>query len=145
MRQFRLRRSISFLHNDTIRSWPKGVLFNRDDKSGYYHAEGDYDKTPWTYELLVGSPAYFEPVADIWKPQEGEEFYYVASDGDIVRVMYRENEGDFQDMRQMGNVFQTRDGALEARDRIRSVLLNLHLDLADRDRVARAITVTEER
>ena len=60
-----------------------------------------------------------------WKPEEGDLYYTVHGDGEIVEIR---NADDYVDSKYLtfGNCFETRQEAEQARDAIKDLLSNFH-------------------
>jgi hypothetical protein len=86
--------------------------------------------TPW---MPIKSPApYVKPEPQRWKPRHSEEYYSVVRRVDhltnFIQAYWRDDimhEARFKD----GNVFQTKEQALEASRRLRETFLNYHKEL----------------
>ena len=58
-----------------------------------------------------------------WKPEIGETYWYIESDGDIFYRSF-ENEEICNHIQQFGNYFKTKALATQARDAIKELLLD---------------------
>jgi hypothetical protein len=71
--------------------------------------------------LFASLPA--EP--DRWKPERGQKFYFVLYTAEIGYREWFGHDGDL-DLWHFGNVWQTREEAEHARDKLKEVLVNFH-------------------
>lgn len=75
----------------------------------------------------IEHPTWFEEIDSRWKPEQGEKYYRIAISGTtgIGEPTWHERQEDYKRW-EMGNVFRTKKKAEQARDKVRSLLLNLH-------------------
>lgn len=57
-----------------------------------------------------------------WKPEDGESFYYVSSNGSVLRTHYKEDFYDDRERYNVGNCFQTRHDAESVAKKFRNLL-----------------------
>jgi hypothetical protein len=105
--------------NQVIIAWDDGSMCMTD----YKHVE---EGMPWT---PIPKPApYVKPEPQRWKPDNGDLVCYNSWRGDTRYEHYCDHH-DFLQAYNFGNVFQTRDQAIEAARRVRETLLNYHKEL----------------
>jgi hypothetical protein len=82
--------------------------------------------TPWMPNKIPAP--YVKPEPQRWKPDNGDLVCYNSWCGDTRYEHYCDHH-DFLQAYNFGNVFQTRDQAIEAARRVRELLLNYHKEL----------------
>ena len=81
------------------------------------------------YRKYSKDPLWFEPVGERWKPENGEDYWWIDDYGD-TRQWRWDNEGIEQKMWAVGNCFQTKDQAVEAIKRRKQTLQQFHKEIA---------------
>ncbi len=75
--------------------------------------------------LAKNHPTWFEEIDSRWKPKYGEEYFTIDSNGNIfstdwINMLIDKRRWEF------GNCFKIYEEAEQARDKVCSLLLNLH-------------------
>jgi hypothetical protein len=91
-----------------------------------YHPADDNEKEKF-HDLLHGFGLEWDArsgqiVSYRWKPQEGDTYYYIDSDGSVIREIWHNNPGDRS--LSFGNCFPNRKLAEEMGGKIREMLSN---------------------
>jgi hypothetical protein len=60
-----------------------------------------------------------------WKPEKGERYFFVGDNG-YVNFTYWDNEEVDHDYYKFGNVFQTKEEAERALEKVRELFFNFH-------------------
>ena len=72
---------------------------------------------------------WFEPIDERWKPEQGDRYYYVYSEG-VYTDRYGIDKNRDREKWEAGNCFKTAEQAEEAAKLIKQALLDLHKEQA---------------
>lgn len=96
---------------------------------GRYYPEGcvgrDQNQYSFPQELIENSRDWFEPLHGRWRPENGDEYYYVTTELGTDYRIWVENYTDqllFVD----GNVFRTEEEAKATAEKAKASMLSLH-------------------
>ena len=85
------------------------------------HAYFDFGFCDVRHFRFNNYPDWFEEIPTKWKPKEGQEYWYVSSDGNVSLMRWRDNAlCNFYF--EFGNCFPTKQAASEMRDKIKELL-----------------------
>ena len=67
-------------------------------------------------------------IKNIWRPKNGDEYFYFLGHGDVYKAIRGEIYGEIKFI-EYGNCFQTNEQAQEAARRVKETLLKYHEEL----------------
>lgn len=121
MKQYRLKKDFYLPDGKIIL---KDSISKKHDEHYYYYFEMENFVYGLSGSFVESNTEFFEEVSNRWKPVKNQLFWYIDLQGSVYSS-YWDNDyisGYFFDF---GNCFSTREAAESARDKVKSLLLEL--------------------